>query len=248
MRAIVLAGGKGTRLITEEDSRPKVLREVNGKSIIERVLENIAFIPKEDIYIVVGYKKELVMEQLGDEYNYVFQLEQLGTGHAVKSAEDMFKGYNGDVLIVSGDMPLYKRETYLALCQDHEKKGNKCTVLTSVDENPPPYGRIIKDENGKLVDIIETKDCTPEQLNIKELNIGMYVFDSSVLFESLSELRSDNAQNEYYLTDGPVLISRKGYLVDTYSIYDTDEHIGINTLDDLKNCERILLNREEKNI
>lgn len=242
MKAIVLAAGKGKRLQSEKFNLPKVLREANGKPLIGHVLEHIDFIEKKDTEIVVGYMKEKVMENLGNEYGYSVQDEQKGTGHAVICAKDKFEDYDGDVLILYGDMPLIKKETYKAIVEKHQQSGADCTLLTAVVDDPPAYGRIIRDENGKVTSIIEEKDCTPEQKKITELNVGIYVFKSKLLFEGLKELKNSNAQNEYYLTDMPMIFLSKGLSVDTYSVEKNSTEIyGVNTVEDLEFCEKELL-------
>ena len=132
MKCIVLAAGKGTRLQSEKFNAPKVLRKANGRPLISYVLENTDFIPKEDTIVVVGYKREMVEEQLDPAYKVAVQEEQKGTGHAVQMAAPYFEGYDGPVLIVYGDMPLFTKETYQNLIAHHEKTGAKCTILTSV--------------------------------------------------------------------------------------------------------------------
>jgi len=243
LRAIVLGAGKGTRLQSENNDAPKVLRKANGRPLIGYVLDALSFIPQENICIVVGYKKEMVKETIQGNYMYAIQDKQLGTGHAVMMAESYFKEYDGPVLIAYGDMPLYTQKTYQTLIKKHIESGAKCTVLTAVDENPPAYGRIIRDDKGQLIGIVETKDCTPEQLKIKELNIGVYVFDSKSLFENLSLLKNDNAQKEYYLTDIPKILLEHGEKIHTYTIHNTDEIYGVNTTEDLAFCERVLKER-----
>ena len=175
MKALVLAAGKGTRLMSQEAKLPKVLREANGRPLIGYVLETINFIAPEDTTIVVGYMAEAVQEKLGDKYCYALQAEQKGTGHAVMCAQENFEGYDGDVLILYGDMPLFKKETYEAIVNVHKESGAALTLLTSIVDDPPAYGRIIRDENEKIVDIVEQKDATEEQRKIKELNVGIYV-------------------------------------------------------------------------
>ncbi len=239
MKAIVLAAGKGKRLLSEQYNLPKVLREANGRSLINYVLENIRFIPEQDTVIVAGYKKELLMEAVEGSYVFVSQDEQLGTGHAVMMTQPVFEGYSGDILILYGDMPLFKVETYKGIIEQHQKSGAQCTILTAIVENPPDYGRIIRSEDGKFAGIIEKKDCTQEELKIKELNVGIYVFDSKVLFESLKELKNDNSQQEYYLTDVPKIMLQKGLKIDSYTIDDINQIYGVNTPEELKLCERI---------
>lgn len=239
MKAIVLAAGKGTRLMSEKFNAPKVLREANGRALIEYVLDNIDFIPREDTVIVVGYKKEMVTDKLGSDYSFAVQEEQKGTGHAVAVAKDYFKGYDGNVIILYGDMPLFKKDTYKKLIEEHEKSGADCTILTSVSDEKLAYGRIIR-ENGNITDIVEEKDCTPEQKEIKELNVGVYVFKSELLFENLTKLKNNNAQGEYYLTDVPKILINEGKKIASYVLHNTNEILGVNTPEDLARCENIL--------
>lgn len=241
MKAIVLAAGKGKRLHSEEFNLPKVMREANGKPLIEHALSSIDFIDKKDTVVVVGYMKEKVMERLGNEYLYGVQEEQKGTGHAVMCAAEHFENYDGNVLILYGDMPMFKKETYKAVIEKHENSGADCTLLTAIIDNPPAYGRIVRDEKtGKLSDIVEEKDCTPEQKEIKELNVGIYVFKAKLLFEGLKKLKNNNAQGEYYLTDMPKIFISEGRKVETHSITNEVEIYGVNTLEDLKFCEEQL--------
>lgn len=243
MKAIVLGAGKGKRLHSEQFQLPKVLREANGRPLIAYVLDSIGFIDKQDTVIVAGYMKEKVMEAVGDEYTYCVQEQQLGTGHAVACARKAFEDYDGDVLILYGDMPLVRRETYEAIIAKHRRSGADCTLLTADVQNPPAYGRIVRDENGKVADIVEDRDCTPEQKKITELNLGIYVFDAKLLFDGLGKLKNNNAQQEYYLTDMPKIFIREGRTVESYTIYDITESIGVNTQQDLEFCELELSKR-----
>ena len=240
MKAIVLAAGKGKRLHSEEFQLPKVLREANGKPLVGYVLDSIGFIEQKDIVIVTGYMKERVMERVGPSYTYCVQEPQLGTGHAVVCAKDALEGYDGDVLVLYGDMPLFKRETYQAVIERHQKSGADCTLLTADVSDPPAYGRIVRDESGNLLDIVEDKDCTPEQKKITELNVGIYVFNAKLLFEGLQKLKNNNAQNEYYLTDLPKIFIEEGRKADSYTIHNVVEIYGVNTEEDLAFCEREL--------
>lgn len=239
MKAIVLAAGKGKRLQSEKFNAPKVLREANGRALLSYVLENISFIPQDDTVIVVGYMRDMVIEKTKGNYNFATQHEQLGTGHAVASAREYFENYDGSVLVLYGDMPMLKRETYEALVKKHEESGADCTFLTAISDSFLSYGRIVR-RDGNIVDIVEEKDCNEEQLKIRELNVGVYVFDSKTLFENLSKLKNDNAQGEYYLTDVPKLLIADGKKVDSYTIGDTCEIYGVNTVEDLAFCEKNL--------
>lgn len=240
MKAIVLAAGKGKRLQSEKFNLPKVLREANGKPLIGHVLEHVDFIEKKDTVIVVGYMKEKVVEQVGGEYLYSVQEEQKGTGHAVACAREQFEGYDGDVLILYGDMPLVRRQTYQAIIEKHRASGADCTILTAVADEPPAYGRIVRDSDGNVREIVEDKDCDAEQKKIKEVNVGIYVFKAPLLFDGLKKLKNSNAQGEYYLTDMPMIFIEDGKKVETYSIDTLTEMYGVNTLEDLQFCENEL--------
>lgn len=237
MKAIVLAAGKGKRLQSEQFNLPKVLREANGKPLIGYAVDSINFIDSKDIVIVVGYMREKVMEKMGNGFCYSVQHEQKGTGHAVACAKDWFDGYDGDVLVLYGDMPLFKRATYEAVIECHKQSGADCTLLTADVKNPPAYGRIVRDTNGNVVDIVEEKDCTPQQKAITELNVGIYVFKSKLLFDGLAQIKNNNAQGEYYLTDMPKIFIEQGRKVASHTINDVFEIYGVNTEEDLVFCE-----------
>ncbi len=239
MKAIILAAGKGKRLLSETMNMPKVLRLAAGKPLIGHVLDNVDFIDDKDIVIVAGYKREMVFDQLGDKYTYAVQEEQKGTGHAVMMAKDAFEGYTGDVIILYGDMPLFKKETYKKLIEVHQKSGADCTILTGTTDEKLPYGRIIR-VDGEVNDIVEDKDCTPEQKEINELNVGVYVFKADVLFKNLDKIKNNNAQGEYYLTDIPKILIGEGKKIASYTTTDSTEILGVNTPEDLALCEKIL--------
>ena len=243
MKAIILAAGKGKRLLSETMNMPKVLRLAAGKPLIGHVLSNIDFIDDKDIVIVAGYKREMVFETLGDKYVYAVQEEQKGTGHAVMMAKDAFEGYTDDVIVLYGDMPLFKKETYKNLIKAHQQSGADCTILTAITDDKLAYGRIIR-ENGEVADIVEDKDCTPEQKEIKELNVGVYVFKADVLFSNLDKIKNNNAQGEYYLTDVPKILIGEGKKIASYSTTDSTEILGVNTPEDLELCEKVLGGKE----
>lgn len=247
MRAIVLAAGKGTRLHSEAKDMPKALFPICGKPILEVVLETIDFIEKKDTYIVVGYRKDDVINRIGEHYRYVEQAQQLGTGHAVSMCDEVFSGYAGSVIVILGDMPMYRRDVLKQLCAEHERSGADCTIMTAQNSELPDWGKIARDENGVFIGIREAKDCTPQQAATSELFSGLFVFNSKSLFETLPELHTDNAQHEYYLTEVPELMMKKGMKVEMYPIEDGDDIRGVNTLEDLVICERILEKRKLNN-
>lgn len=238
-KAIVLAAGKGTRLQTEGIALPKVMREANGKPLLHYVLTNLGFLPKEDIVLVVGYHREDVLKVFG-EYPHAVQEPQLGTGHAVAVAKEAVGDYDGPVLICYGDMPLLRRSTYESLLETHVRQGNACTLLTGTCDWDLPYGRILRGEDGSFQGVVEDRDCTAEQKAIRELNVGVYVFDCKKMFAALSQLKNDNAQKEYYLTDVPAILRQEGGRVDACCACSGAELIGVNTVEQLKMVEEEL--------
>lgn len=240
MKVLILAAGKGSRLNSEAADLPKVLREVASQPLLIHLLNQLDFIAKEDIHIVVGYQAEKVQERIGSDFHYVLQLEQLGTGHAVQSATDQLADYQGDLLVLYGDMPLLTKRTLQEFVASHQKSAADCTLMTGVFATPPAYGRIIRNANGEFVDIVEQKDCSAEQLLIKEVNVGLYVFNNQPMLKNLGALQNRNAQKEYYLTDLPKIMLNNGLKINTYQLKDNQESAGVNTLEDLIFCENVL--------
>ena len=243
IRAIIPAAGKGTRLQAISGDLPKAMFRVNGKPMLEIVLENINFVRPEDIYVVVGYGKEKIIDNFGDCYHYVEQKQQLGTGHAVMECAEAFEGYEGSVLVTFGDMPLFRREEMLKMCQQHQQSGADCTLMTAENPALTMWARVTRDAEGKFQAIVEGKDCTPQQAQIKELFSGVIVFNSKSLFHVLPQVGCANVQKEYYLTEVPELMAKQGMKVETFFIKDGNDLHGINTPEDLEMCEKILKER-----
>ncbi|MBQ9544498.1 MAG: NTP transferase domain-containing protein [Clostridia bacterium] len=244
IRAIIPAAGKGTRLGTGEGDVPKVMRICGGRPLLETVLDSVRFIPRENVYIVVGYKKDCVTGYFGEGYHYVEQKIQKGTGHAVMACADEFRDYDGVVLVTFGDMPLFRAKDMKAMCRLMEKEGASCVLMSAENPSLDLWARIIRDENGDFSAIVEGKDCTPEQAKTKELFAGVLCFDSKALFETIPGLGTNNVQGEYYLTEVPELMRKKGMKVLTYMIKDGNDLRGVNTPEDLKLCEEELLKRK----
>lgn len=242
IKAVVLAAGKGTRLQTEGVTLPKVMRQAAGQPLLAYVLDALSFLPKEDIILVVGYRREDV-EAAYPDYPAALQAEQLGTGHAVQCAAPELEDFTGSVLVCCGDMPLMKKETYESLCRTHEKEGNVCTILSGLSEEQLPYGRVIRGADGAFARIVEDKDCTPEEKAVRELNAGVYLFRAPELFEALGHLRCDNAQGEYYLTDVPAWLLEHGGKIGVCPTCTPEEMLGVNTPAQLEQVERTILQR-----
>lgn len=244
VRAIIPAAGKGTRLHTGEHDAPKAMRICGDRPLLETVLANVDFIRPEDIYIVVGYKKEAITDYFGAKYHYVEQTEQLGTGHAVMVCEDRFRDFDGTVLVTFGDMPLFRREDMQAMCAQHVRNGADCTMMTAENPSLTLWARVIRDGEGRFSAIVEGKDCTPQQAKIHELFSGVLVFNSRSLFQMLPLIRTENVQHEYYLTQVPELMVAHGMKVETFRIPDGEDLRGVNTPEDLVLCDRILAQRQ----
>lgn len=243
IRAIVPAAGKGKRLQKVSGDVPKAMFRVGNRPMLEVVLENLAFIEQKDIYIVVGYGKDRITEYFGDRYSYAEQTQQLGTGHAVMECADAFKDFDGAVLITFGDMPLFRRDEMEKMCRQHVENSADCTLMTAENPGLKLWARVLRDEKGDFAAIVEGKDCTPEQAQIKELFSGVMVFDSKSLFEVLPQVGCANVQQEYYVTEVPELMVKRGMKVQTYFTADGDDLRGINTPEDLEVCEQILRKR-----
>ena len=243
IRAIVPAAGKGKRLQKISGDVPKAMFRVNDRPMLETVLENLSFVAPKDIYIIVGYGKEQITGYFGDRYSYAEQTQQLGTGHAVMMCAEDFKDFDGSVLITFGDMPLIRREEMRKMCLQHQENGADCTLMTAENPNLKLWARVLRDENGAFSAIVEGKDCTPEQAQIKELFSGVMVFNSKALFEILPTVGCANVQQEYYVTEVPELMVKRGMKVETYFTKDGDDLRGINTQEDLEACEEILRSR-----
>lgn len=237
--AIILAAGQGTRI---KSDIPKVLHKVCGKEMVNHVIDTMRKASIDDVNVIVGKGAELVKEKTSfKNITYSLQEEQLGTGHAVKCAVEFLKGKKGVVGVFAGDAPLIKPETVENLFNEHLAKGNSATLLTSMVEDPTGYGRVVR-AGDEVLKIVEHKDCSPEELKIREMNAAIYCFDIESLVESLDKLSNDNNQGEYYLTDVIGILKNEGKKVGAIVI-DYEETIGVNSRVQLAEAEEILRNR-----
>lgn len=243
LKAVILAAGKGTRM---KSDLPKVLHEIDGKTMVEYVIDAAREAGAEDICLVVGHKAELVKERVGTGVTYALQEEQLGTGHAVKCAMD-FIGTDGDTMILCGDTPIITGATLQELLTYHKQNEMKVTVLSTLLEDATGYGRIVRNEAGDFLKIVEQKDATPEEQAIREINSGMYVFRSADLTGSLMKITNQNAQNEYYLTDTIEILNSENagnqVVVGAMATNRADETRGVNTVEQLAEAAEILRKR-----
>ena len=230
----ILAAGKGSRM---ESELPKVLHQLNGKSLIDYVLDTASELNPDSITLVVGFQKDRVKNHIqNNNVNYVSQEEQLGTGHAALQLENQLENQSGHLLILYGDAPNIKSSTLSPIINEHIEENRTATLITATLNDPTGYGRIIRNQDGDLLKIVEEKDCTPDEKKIKEWNPGIYIFKIPQLFSELKRIKSNNASNEYYLTDVIGLI-KENSPVQAKKIDNPMEVIGINTINQLNSLE-----------
>ena len=235
--AIVMAAGKGTRM---KSKKSKLVQKIYGKEIIKRAIENAQKAGIQDIVAIVGYQKEEIQEVLGNTVKYAMQEEQLGTGHAVMQTAKYLEGKKGKVLVLNGDVPLIRPETLKKLVEKSTENKEYATLLTAIYDDPTGYGRIIRDEGGNIKGIVEHKDATEEQKEIKEINAGIYCFDIEELLKALQEIKPNNVQGEYYLTDVIKIMNDKGLKTGAVIVEDNTEILGVNDRIQLEILTRIL--------
>ena len=235
--AIVMAAGKGTRM---KSKKSKLVQKIYGKEIVKRAVENAEEAGVKEIVAVVGYMKEEVMAVLGEKVKYAFQEEMLGTGHAVMQAKEYLKGKKGKVLVLNGDVPLIRPETLNKLIEKSMENKEYATLLTAIYDNPTGYGRIVRDEGGNIEAVVEEKDTTPSQKEIKEINAGIYCFDIEELLDALEKIKPNNAQGEYYLTDVVQIMNEKGLKTGAVIVEDNTEILGINDRIQLEMLTKVL--------
>lgn len=238
--AIVLAAGKGTRM---KSDRSKLMHTIIDRSMLSYIIDALRAVSVQRIVLIVGYQAESIKEAFPD-VEFALQQPQLGTGHAVMQATQL-KDEDGDTLIINGDGPCIQPETLEKLFQTNQDAS--LTLLTSVLDDGAHYGRIVRDENGHVQAIVEAKDCTEEQKQICEINAGMYCFKNRDLFDNLDKLTTNNAQNEYYLTDLVKILANQGKVVKGLVVEDRDEVMGINDCVELNKAYEWMRNRINNN-
>lgn len=237
--AIVLAAGQGQRMKSE---LPKPLHRVCGIPMVKLIVDNVCAAGFDRVYLVVGHGGDQVRQAV-PHTEYVVQEEQLGTGHAVDQCREVLADFDGPVLVTYADTPLFRVETFKAVLEFHQKQGAAATVITAEFADPTGYGRVIRDDRGYIRQIVEEKDASDSEKQIKEINTGTYCFDSRLLFKYLKEITPDNAQAEYYLPDVIPLMIRDGHLAAAYLLQDAEESIGVNDRVQLAQAEQILRRR-----
>ena len=240
VRSVVLAAGMGTRM---QSDRAKVLHEVGGKAMIHWVLSGLREAGVESHVVVVGYQHDVVESAVAAPgVTCVLQEPQLGTGHAVQCAEASLAG-DGAVLVTVGDAPLVRASTYAALLDAHGKSGAAATVLSAEMSDPSGYGRILRDGAGQVTAIVEDRDATEAERQVREINSGIYVFRADDLRWALAGLTAENAQGEYYLTDTLALLVERGRPVAAHLAPSSAEIMGVNDPVQLAEAGRVLVDR-----
>ena len=239
--AVILAAGKGTRM---KSALPKVLHAVGGKSMLRHVMTAAEQAGAKRTLVVVGFGGDKVQAEIGAAAEFVLQAEQLGTGHAMMQVQPVLAGFSGTILLLCGDTPLLTGQALLDLVAAHQQSGAAATVLTAMPVDATGYGRILRDESGQVLGIVEQKDATAEQKQIGEINTGIYCFEAAPLFAALAGLTCNNAQKEYYLTDVLAILAQAGQQVGAVEVADFQETLGINSRLQLAEAEKILRQRK----
>lgn len=244
LAVVVMAAGKGTRMGSPD--RAKVLTPLAGRPLLGYVLDLAADLGAQDVIVIAGHQREAVssfVSQAAPHANVAIQDQQLGTGHAVMQAQPFLEGRAIDVLILSGDVPLLTSTTLTALQETFHSTRSALSLLTTVLPDPTGYGRVVRAETGAVARIVEHKDATPDEAAITEINAGIYIVQSEVLFPALERLTNANAQGEYYLTDIVGLLIDDGHMVTAVTVENSSEVHGINTPADLDQAARMLSER-----
>ncbi len=241
---VIMAAGKGTRM--KNPDKAKVMFEVLGKPMIEHVTKLAHSIKSTRTIVVVGFHREEVMSHVKKSApwaDFAVQDPQLGTGHAVLQTESQLKDFEGDVLVLSGDVPLLKHSTMLDMISYHRQTKSVATILTAELDDPSGYGRIIRNNEGSVTGIVEHKDSSEAQREIHEINSGIYLFDNAHLFDALHHIDAHNVQNEYYLTDVFQYYWKHHLHVTAKVTDDFNEIRGVNTAEQLEEAQTALLQR-----
>ena len=239
---VVLAAGKGTRM---KSAMPKVLHVAGGRSLIEHALHIAASLDPSSVVVVVGHEADLLRTALAKRLGLAFAVQepQLGTGHALLQAEPLLRAARGTLVLLSGDVPLLRADSLAALVAKHQAREAAATVLTAVVAAPDGYGRIVRDGD-RIASIVEHKDASAVEREIREINSGIYAFDIAPLFAALREIGSSNAQGEYYLPDLVKIYRSRGLTVETVRVEDPREILGVNSRKELADVASILKARK----
>ena len=239
VRAAVLAAGEGTRMKSRL-SKLLHLHPLNSQTLVESSVNACVESGVEKTIIVVGHQAEKVRSILGEGFEYVYQEKRLGTGDALKQAASLLKNFQGELVVVPGDACFITSSVLIQLVQHHREAKPAATVLTALLRGPGSYGRIVRNGYRQIKRIVETKDANPEELKIKEVNSGIYCFDTQKMLPLLSRLSRSNREGEYYLTDVIELLNDRHLRVEAMRAQDPQVALGINTPEELTRAWRIL--------
>jgi UDP-N-acetylglucosamine pyrophosphorylase len=245
LAVVIMAAGKGTRM--KDPSKAKVMYEVLDKPMLHYVIDLANMLKASRVIVIVGYERDTVIHYLQKVHPGVeiaVQAQQLGTGHAIMQTESALKDFAGDVVILSGDVPLLTTESMLELINHHHQTAAAATILTADFADPTGYGRIIRNTNGSVKRIVEHKDATEEERRVKEINSGIYVFDRQKLFDGLKHITPQNVQNEYYLTDVFEHFWKQQWHVSALKTPHVEEIMGVNTVNQLDEVKQVFLERK----
>lgn len=238
---IILAAGLGKRM---KSSLPKVMHSLSGKPLLLHVLTTAQRLKPGKVAIIIGHGAEVVKQAYRNgDVTWVVQEQQLGTGHAVLCARNCFGEFSGDVLILSGDVPLISARTLNAMIHLHQQRSASLTLLTASLKEPGGYGRVLRHADGEIAGIVEERDATDAQQQLEEVNAGVYVASAPFLFSALEKVRNHNDQGEYYLPDAVAIALQQGERVATVKVDDAREVMGINTREELAQMEKTLQER-----
>jgi bifunctional UDP-N-acetylglucosamine pyrophosphorylase / glucosamine-1-phosphate N-acetyltransferase len=241
LNVLIMAAGLGTRM---KSNRAKVLHELGGSPLIAHVTRTAQALDPQRIIVIVGHQAEEVekaaLTEVGELASFVVQAKQRGTGDAVESARNVLEHSNSLVLVLSGDVPMIKLETLQNFIEHHNNAGAACSILSVRLENPTGYGRVIRDESGAFQKIVEQRDATDEERQVKEINSGIYCFEARDLYKALRKVEPKNDQGEYYLTDVPEIIMRNGVVVTVFLHSEPREVYGINSRAELAEFENLI--------
>ena len=234
---VILAAGQGTRM---KSRLPKVLHPLGGKPFVLYSVEAATQASQHLPVLVVGHGSEQVRKTVGDAARYAVQSEQLGTGHAVMQARSLLEGQGDHVIVCYADMPLLRAETLQRLLATQQANDGPLSMLTVIADDPRGFGRIVRGEDGDVLAIVEEAVATPEQLTIRELNVGVYCYDADWLWQNLDQIPVTQPKGEYYVTDLVEIAVKQGGRVQAIIADDPDEMLGINTRVHLAEAEAAL--------
>jgi bifunctional UDP-N-acetylglucosamine pyrophosphorylase/glucosamine-1-phosphate N-acetyltransferase len=234
--AVILAAGQGKRM---KSDLPKVLHTISDRPMVSYVIDAVRGFSDGKIILVIGHQADRVREAVGNEgVGFVLQAEQLGTGHAVMQCEEALADFDGNLMVLNGDVPCLQTATLRDFVAFHREQHAAGTVLTAELSDATGYGRIVRGPDESLLRIVEHKDASPDELEIREINSGLFCFDKKALFDALHGVDQDNAQGEYYITDVIELMRAGGQVVAAYRVEDENEVSGVNDVDELDAIRR----------